>query len=822
MRVPGRRSHASDICLFVCLTWSLSAGAWPWGASALPGGFTQEVVVSGLEYPTAFAALPDGRLLIAEKSGRVRLFKDGVLQPTPFIDLQERVNAFHDRGLLGLAVDPAFATNGFVYLLYTYDDDATDDSDPKTARLARYTAAGDTASPASERVLLGTVVGSTCNDFPRGADCIASDSPSHTVGNVRFARDGTLFVTTGDGARFDGVDDDALRAQDLDSLAGKVLRITPLGAGVPSNPFWTGDASANRSKVWAYGLRNPYRFNLRPGTDMPYLGEVGWGDYEEINVASAGANLGWPCYEGHHRQPGYEPKQECQVLYGRGPSAVKPPLHVWDHSVGRTATGGAFYTGVAYPEPWRGAYFFADYGEGWIGTLRVDEQDALIPGSVTTFATDVGAPVGIDVGPDSNLFSIDILAGELRRIVYTVGNTPPTAVATATPDNGGVPLRVRFSSAGSGDPDGDTLQYTWDFGDGTAPSSLAHPEHTYSTPGLYTVRLGVSDGRGGSASATVRVSVGNHAPVVTLTAPSTSYRFKVGDVVTYAGSATDVEDGPIPDARLSWTLTLHHCVGVDCHAHPYATSTGPSGSFTVADHGDEVYFELKLTATDSAGLTGSTTVTVHPWTVQLRLETSPPGLEVVLDGKVGLAPLVRPVIVGSTHSVHVPSPQQDSVFQGWADGGAGPREVVVGTSDATYTALFAPDFQSECPSGMYRAEYFNNRELAGVPALVRCESAPLSHDWGDGSPSPLWVNADGFSVRWTGRFSLSSGGYFFSAEADDGVRVYVGGARIIDAWKDQAPTTYLTWRYLRSGTYRVVVEYYENGGGALARLRWFR
>ncbi|WP_223758339.1 PQQ-dependent sugar dehydrogenase [Myxococcus sp. RHSTA-1-4] len=779
-------------------------------------------MVSGLAYPTTFAALPDGRLLIAEKAGVVRLFKNGVLQPTPFIDIRDRVNGHHDRGLLGLAVDPAFATNGFVYLLYTYDEDADDDTGPKTARLARYTAAGDTASPSSERVLLGTVVGSTCNDFPRGADCIPSESPSHTVGNVRFARDGTLFVSIGDGALFGGVDDNALRAQDLDSLAGKVLRITPLGAGVSSNPFWTGDAAANRSKVWAYGLRNPYRFNLRPGTDVPYLGDVGWNDYEEINVASAGANLGWPCYEGYYRQPGYEPKQVCQALYSRGPSAVKPPLHVWDHGTGRTATGGAFYTGAAYPEEWRGAYFFSDYGEQWIGVLRVDEQDNLIPGSVTTFATGVGGIVGIDIGPDTNLFYVDIIAGQLRRIRYTVGNTPPTAVASAQPDNGGVPLLVRFSSAGTVDPDGDALQYTWDFGDGTSTSSLAHPEHTYPVAGVYTARLTVSDGRGGSGSASVRVSVGNHAPVVTITAPSTSYRFKVGDVVTYAGSATDAEDGPIPDARLSWTLTLHHCTGVDCHAHPYSTSTGSSGSFTVADHGDQVYFELTLTATDSAGLTGSATVTVHPWTVLLRLESSPPGLELVLDGSAGMTPMVRPVIVGSTHTFYAPSPQADSVFQGWADGGAGQREVVVGTSDATYTALFAPVFESECPRGMYRAEYFNNRVMAGAPVLVRCESAPLSHNWGDGSPSPLWVGADNFSVRFTGYFYMPSGGYFFAATADDGVRVYVGGSRIIDGWKDQSPTAYVTWRYLRSGTYRVVMEYYENYGGAVAGLRWWR
>lgn len=836
MTMPGRWPRGSTTCLFVCLMWSLLAGArpppgqvsLPEGARSgprgtlLPAGFAMEVVVSGLTYPTTFAALPDGRLLIAEKAGVVRLFKDGALQPTPFIDLQGRVNSHHDRGLLGLAVDPAFATNGFVYLLYTYDDDATDDTGPKTARLARYTAVGDTASPASESVLLGTVVGNSCNDFPLGADCIPSDSASHSVGNVRFAPDGTLFVSLGDGARFDTVDDDALRAQSVDSLAGKLLHVTRDGRGVPSNPFWNGDANANRSKVWAYGLRNPYRFNLRPGTGVPYVGDVGWNNFEEINVSTAGANHGWPCYEGDFRQAGYAPKPLCQALYGRGPSAVKGPLYAWNHDEGLTSTGGAFYTGTAYPEAWRGAYFFGDYGRSWIGVLRVDENDQLIPGSKTTFASGVGGLVSLDIGPDSNLFYVDIVAGELRRIRYTAGNTAPTAVVSATPTEGDVPLLVRFSSAGTQDPDGDALQYTWDFGDGSAPSSLAHPEHTYATRGLYTARLTVSDGRGGTHSTPVRIAAGHHAPVVAITAPSAAYRFSVGDVVAYSGSASDAEDGPIPGDRLTWTLTLQHCAGGTCHAHPYATSTGPSGTFTVADHGDEVYFQLTLTATDSAGLTGSRTVTLHPRTVQLTVQTSPPGLEVVFDGTSGPAPRVRTAIVGSTHTLYAPSPQGEAFFQSWADGGGQQRTIVAGTADAMYTAVFAPQNQVECPDGMFRAEYFNNPSLFGVPALVRCESAPISHNWGGGSPAPPWVGADGFSVRWSGRFYLFSGGYFFAAEADDGVRVYVDGSRIINAWKDQAPTAYVTWRYLRSGMHRVVMEYYENQGGALARLRWYR
>ena len=807
--------------LSLCLGWGAPAVAQPLAPLALPGGFSSELVVAGLEYPTTFASLPDGRLLIAEKAGAVRLFKNGVLQPLPFIDLRGRVNSHHDRGLLGLAVDPAFATNGFVYLLYTYDDDATDDSGPKTARLARYTAVGDSASPASELVLLGTTVGNSCNDFPVGADCIPADSASHTVGSLRFAPDGTLFVTSGDGARFDTVDDDALRAQSLDSLAGKVLHITRSGEGVAFNPFWNGDPRANRSKVWALGLRNPYRFSLRPGTSIPYLGDVGWGTYEEINVALPGANLGWPCYEGLFRQHGYEPKPVCQALYARGPGAVRPPLYVWDHGVGQTATGGAFYTGTAYPETWQGAYFFGDYSQQWIRSLRVDANDQLVPDSVTLFASGVGGLVELGVGPDSNLFFVDILAGELRRIRHTVDNTPPVAVASATPRQGMPPLLVRFSSAGSSDADGDALQYRWDFGDGSPVSVLPNPEHTYATAGAHVARLTVSDGRGGSHSATVSLSVGNLAPVPAILSPSATFRFKVGDVVAYSGSASDAEDGPIPEERLTWTVTLRHCAAGTCHSHPYATSTGATGSFTIPDHGDEVHFELQLTATDSAGLTGSRRITLHPQLVQVTLQTSPPGLELVFDGTSATAPLVRPVIVGSTHTLFAPSPQGVFEFRQWSDGGAAQHVIQVGSSDTSHTAFFESAAPAECPQGQYRTEYFSNRDLADAPARVRCEGAPLARFWGTGRPVPE-VGYDDFSVRWTGRFYFASGLYYFLAQADDGIRVFVDGSRIINGWRDQSTTSYFVGRWMRAGEHTVVIEYYEHGGDAVAGLRWYR
>ena len=301
---------------------------------------------------------------------------------TPLLDIRERVNQYGDRGLLGLAVDPDFAAGApYIYLAYTYehirDDNPSNDNARKTARISRFTVTGDVADPNSEKIILGNVtpVSGTCNDDPL-ADCVPSDSPFHSVGNIKFAPDGSLFVTVGDSGD-NRVNDNTLRAQNLDSLAGKVLRVNKDGTGWSGNPFYTNPA-ANRSKVWAYGVRNAFRFNLRPGTDLPYLGDVGWSAWEEINVAQRGANLGWPCYEGNAQQPGYAVKPSCVALYDQGPEAVQHPLVQWPHDgQGASVTGGAFYTGTSYPEGYRGAYFYGDYARGFLRSLRVDAANAL-------------------------------------------------------------------------------------------------------------------------------------------------------------------------------------------------------------------------------------------------------------------------------------------------------------------------------------------------------------------------------------------------------------------------------------------------------------
>ena len=179
--------------------------------------------------------------------------------------------------------------------------------------------------------------------------------------------DGTLFVGVGDGS--DG-DANSLRAQDLNSPNGKILRINPDGTAPPDNPFYDGTNSW-RSRVWLYGVRNPFGFSLQPETEEIYFGDVGWNTWEEVNHGGAGTNFGWPCYEGNGPQPFFQSQFPGAVRPDR---PVTPPFYTYDHGSGSAVIGGPFYTGTAYPQQYRDNFFFADYSGNFIKRVVFDAE----------------------------------------------------------------------------------------------------------------------------------------------------------------------------------------------------------------------------------------------------------------------------------------------------------------------------------------------------------------------------------------------------------------------------------------------------------------
>jgi glucose/arabinose dehydrogenase len=381
------------------------------GETRLPPGFRQEVVASDLTLPTSFAELPDGQFLVAEKAGLVRVVRAGRVLSQPFVDLRPVVDSSGIRGLVAVEVAPDFPRTGFVYLLYARELGPG----RRTLLLTRMRADGDVASLGSEEVILGAADPQTCAASRPPSDCLQLDG-DHQGGELEFLDDRTMLVSIGDGGgEQHGALPNAFRAQDLDSLSGKLLRVTREGDGVPSNPFWDGKPRSNRSRVWAYGLRNPFRMALRPGTSTPIVGDAGLDGWDELDRGSPGANYGWPCYEGPERVEGYREHQICSQLYSRGADAVTAPFLAYPSA---SVTGGTFYTGTTYPPRYRGAYFYGDWAKSW---LRYLPQGALPPrgrAAAQEFASDAGGPVQLEVGADGNLLYLALNAGELRRITY--------------------------------------------------------------------------------------------------------------------------------------------------------------------------------------------------------------------------------------------------------------------------------------------------------------------------------------------------------------------------------------------------------------------
>jgi len=419
-----------------------------------------------------------------------------------------------DRGMWSVAFHPDFADNGFVDLSFTFENGGdTSDPSPKTSRVVRVRA--DPANPdvalaGSATVILGTIGTPPCSAYPKGADCIPADGGSHTLGMIRFAPDGKMLVGIGDGSDGDPL---SLRAQDIDDWPGKILRLNDDGTAPGDNPFDDGTDSV-RFKVWMYGVRNPFRFSMHPGTDVLLFGDVGWNTWEELNRGLPRAKLGWPCYEGNNVQSSFGGFAVCQALT---PASVTMPMLAYNRSVGAALIGGAFYDSAAYPEAYRGNYFFADYVGNWIRRAVFDAAGN--PVAFPYFATDISNPVTLELGPDGNLYYISFSTGQVRRIRYN----GPAAVATATPQWGYSPLTVSFSSSGSVDPGGQPLTYLWDFGDG-GTSTEANPSHTYTSNsvGTDTATLTVRTTIGSTSTATAAVTVGSMPPTAVISTSATA------------------------------------------------------------------------------------------------------------------------------------------------------------------------------------------------------------------------------------------------------------------------------------------------------------
>jgi glucose/arabinose dehydrogenase len=650
-------------CLLVALAAAAALVSPPGvarAAPAFPPGFAlRELPSAQGELPTDIAFAPDGSYFTTGKNGRVAwVAADG--RATTLADLP--VVTVNDLGLTGVAVATDYDQSRTLYTVRTLDVDGA-----WTMRLSAWTVVGSPEPTGidAERVLW---------DLPAGSD-------AHAMTDVVAAPDGTLWVSIGDSADFRLVDPQALRALDLEEGYGKLLHVTPDGAGVPTNPSYDpATPSSWTSRVYAGGFRSPFRFSLDPATGGPVVGDVGWNTWEEIDVVLPGASYGWPCWEGEVPTPGYADLDACAGV----PNTA--PLWTYPHGPqGTSVTGGVVYTGSTYPPEYQGAYFFGDYSAGRLYTLRYDGRGQLVrPPEADGFGSDVGGPVAFASAPNGDVLYVDIRGNRVVELAYTPGNRAPSARAAVT---GNPAARtVVFDGGGSGDPDADPLTYAWDFGDGGTGEG-AVVEHRYAEPGTSAVTaiLTVTDPQGARDTTEVTVVPANGFPVLELTAPPVEDRFAVGDPVRATATATDAEDGPLD---VTWNVVLVHCSGGYCHDHPGESFSGPAFERAFEDHGDDTRMEVTATATDSAGVRSRSTFVARPRQRTLVVTSSVPSPITVN----GVPRTSTELTVGARVSVIAPVVASDgrSTFAGWGDGSPRALELVMPDADlilvATYTA----------------------------------------------------------------------------------------------------------------------------------------
>lgn len=377
--------------LFLALplaTLILLAVVLPVHATTLPSGFTQTAITTSLTNPTSFALAPDGRIFATEQGGTLRVIKNGVLLPNPFVSLT--VDSSGERGLLGVTFDPDFVTNSYIYVYYTVP------VAPIHNRVSRFTANGDVAADNSETILM---------DLDN-----LSDLTNHNGGALHFGPGGKLYVGVGENAN-------AANAQTLANRLGKILRINSDGTIPADNPF-NNTAVGNNQAIWAMGLRNPFTFAFQPGTGRMFIDDVGAATWEEINDGIAGSNYGWNTCEGFCNPP--------------NPS-FRDPLLAYHHSIGAfhgcAIIGGAFYnpTTAQFPSDYIGDYFFADLCSGWIRRYDVATNTSV------EFATGISNPVDLQVGDDGALYYVTRgVASMLGRITYSAPAPTKTPTITAT------------------------------------------------------------------------------------------------------------------------------------------------------------------------------------------------------------------------------------------------------------------------------------------------------------------------------------------------------------------------------------------------------
>ncbi|WP_236676234.1 PQQ-dependent sugar dehydrogenase [Chryseolinea lacunae] len=762
------------VCMLLSLACLIGVQAF---AQVFPSGFSRVQVASGIGSPTVMAFAPDGRIFVAQQNGALRVIKNGALLTTPFV--QVSVNSSGERGLIGIALDPNFATNQFIYLYYTLPDGSRN-------RISRFTGNGDVVVPGSEVVVL--------NLDP------LSSATNHNGGAMHF-KNGLLYVAVGENAN-------GANAQNLDTYLGKILRINPNGSVPAGNPFATG--SEQRRRVWAYGLRNPYTFSIQPGTGKVFVNDVGQGTWEEIDDATTGGlNLGWPSAEGTSTNP-----------------AFTNPVYSYPHGsgdgTGCAITGGVFFNAASsnYPPAYQGRYFFQDLCNRWINMLDLTTATP----TRLPFATGLGGDaLSISVGNDGNLYYLERSTGALFKIIYTV-NTVPAIVTQPANQTVAAGQPATFSVTATGTA---PLAYQWQKNNvnisGATAASFTLASAQPADAGSYRVVVSNAAGSASSAAATLTVNAFNAPPVAQILTPASGALYRGGDTISFSGDATDTEDGTLPASAFTWHVDFHH----DTHRHdgPPVASGAKSGSFVVPTSGevaDNVWYRLILIVTDAGGLRDTVFRDIFPQKSTISLATQPAGLQVTLDGQPVTTPLSDLSVEGIQRAIGVVSPQtvggQTYEFDRWLHGGAATQTISTPVNDITYTAVYRlttlrnPENPANTVNGL-KYDYYEGvwSALPAFATLTPAESGNVANV--DLTPRN---REDDYAFRYTGYINVPTDGlYTFYTSSDDGSRLQIGTTTVVNNDGLHATLEASGSIGLKAGKHAMTITFFEHLGSAV-------
>lgn len=634
------------------------------GAS-LDESFEKVTLDSTTNNPMELAVAEDGRVLYVDRNGAVRLVRqDGTVTTAGTIP----VYTGQEFGLLGLALDPAFTDNGWVYLYYSpVGSDHID-------RLSRFTLTGDVLDVGSEVTVLEV-------DTQRDQCC-------HAGGALEFDGNGDLYITVGDLTNpfasdgYTPIDEregrafwDAQRTSaDSSNLAGKILRIHPEEDGsysIPDGNMFEEGTELTRPEIFAMGFRNPFRIGIDPATDTLLVADYGPDAGQpnpnrgpnatvEWNIVDEPGFYGWPYCVGDNTpyidydfetgtsgdafdceggvvndSPNNEGIQQlppaipAEVWYGNLPVEEFPEL----------GTGGAPMAGGVYrhdpestsdtqwPAYWDGKAIFGEWNQGNLYSFQMNEAgDDLVDINQILTSFDFKRPHALQWGPDGSLYLIEWGSGfggnnadsGVYRIDYAAGNRAPVIVLDASPTSGALPLEVTFSAAESYDPEGADLTFAWDFtSDGETDATEPEVSHTYTEAGNYTATVTVTDADGRSSVAQVEITAGNTAPELNVVAPVDGGFFNFGDTIAYEVTATDVEDGDLECESIVTQPALGH----DEHSHGYEQYYGCSGEFPLP--GDEGHIGANIFGVVTMTVTDNGAPGVNPLTTQEVLVLQP-------------------------------------------------------------------------------------------------------------------------------------------------------------------------------------------------------